>query len=72
MAGSDNLRVLIVADDFLARAGLGTVLSDQPGCHVVGQVASAEGAPSALEVYLPDVLVWDLGWDADQALEHLA
>lgn len=72
MTGGNNLRVLIVAEDFLARAGLGTLLSGQPGCQVVGQVASAEGAPSALEVYRPDVLVWDLGWDADQALEHLA
>jgi two-component system nitrate/nitrite response regulator NarL len=58
-----DLRVLIIADDPLARAGLAALLADQPGCTVVGQVAEDTDLPSALDVYRPEVVVWDLGWD---------
>ena len=37
----DDLRVLIVADDPLARIGLSTLLANQPGFVVVGQMADA-------------------------------
>jgi DNA-binding NarL/FixJ family response regulator len=57
-------RVLIIADDPLARAGLAALLADQDGCTVVGQVA---GDDPALDVYRPDALIWDLGWDPDPA-----
>ena len=53
----NECRVLIVADDPLARAGLAAILQD--GCSVVGQAA---GDDLSLDVYRPDVLVWDLGW----------
>jgi DNA-binding NarL/FixJ family response regulator len=59
----NDLRVLIVADDPLARAGLGALLADRPGWVVVGQVAEDADLSSALDVYHPDVVVWDLGWD---------
>jgi two-component system nitrate/nitrite response regulator NarL len=58
-----DLRVLIVADDPLARAGLAALLADQPGCIVVGQVAEDTDLLAALEVHRPDVIAWDLGWD---------
>ena len=64
--------VLVVADDALARAGLAALLADQPGCNVVGQVAGSDYASVDPDVYRADVAVWDLGWDADHALEHLA
>jgi DNA-binding NarL/FixJ family response regulator len=38
----------------------------------VGQVASGADLPAALEVYQPDALVWDLGWDPATAIERLA
>ena len=63
-------RVLIIANDPLARAGLATLLADQPGCTVVGQIAGESDSEAALEVYAPDVVVWDLGWEP--ALEPLA
>jgi two-component system nitrate/nitrite response regulator NarL len=66
-----DLRVLIVAGDPLARAGLATLLADQAGYAVVGQVAGDETLPGELAVYRPDVLVWDLGWDPALALERL-
>ncbi len=72
MTGSNDFRILIVAIDPLARAGLATLLSDQPGCYVVGQVDQGDDKPASLELYRPDVLVWDLGWDAGQALQRMA
>src|SRR5262245_23210799 len=74
-----DLRVLIVADDPLARAGLATLLTHQPDCSVVGQVAAQADVLAGLHLYQPDVVVWDLGWeptprsaDAPTVLEHLA
>ena len=74
-----DLRVLIVAADPLARAGLATLLTQQPGCSVVGQMAAHANVLADLHLYQPDVVVWDLGWeptpgpaDAPTGLEHLA
>jgi len=52
-----ELRVLIVADDPLARAGLAALLADQPACTVVGQVPGEAGPPAALDVYRPDLVL---------------
>lgn len=53
-----NIRVLVVADDSLARTGLATLLNQQSNCEVVGQISSAE-FPGAIELYRADVSVWD-------------
>ena len=80
-----DLRVLIVADDPLARAGLALLLAQQPGGTVVGQMAGNADVLAGLRLYQPDVVVWDFGWQstcsapptrseqggADTALEHL-
>jgi DNA-binding NarL/FixJ family response regulator len=63
--------VLIVADDPLARAGLATLLSQQPGCTVTGQVDGGTDLSAALDVYRPEVVVWDLGWEPTLSLERL-
>jgi two-component system nitrate/nitrite response regulator NarL len=67
-----DLRTLIVADDPLARAGLASLLVDRPPCLVVGQLSGASDIQSGLNVYDPDVLLWDLGWNAAVSLERLA
>jgi DNA-binding NarL/FixJ family response regulator len=67
-----ELRILIVADDSLARAGLATLLADQSECTVVGQVSGASDLAAALDVYLPDLVLWDLGWEPAISLETLA
>ena len=59
-------RVLIIAPDPLARAGLATLLTDQ----VVGQVGLTPDLVAEVEVYRPDVIVYDAGWEPD--LEPLA
>ncbi len=62
----------MIADDPLARAGLATLLAEQPGCTVVGRASGADHLPAMVEVYRPDVLVWDLGWHPDSAVERLS
>lgn len=67
---TDIIRVLIVADDPLARAGLTTLLADRPGLALVGQVAGQTTEDDTLldhlDVYRPDVILWDLGWDGEE------
>src|ERR1051325_5787993 len=74
-----DLRVLIVANDPLARAGLATLLTHQSDCTVVGQMATHADVLAGLHLYHPDVVVWDLGWEptpgpaeAPTGLEYLA
>ncbi len=67
----DDLRVLVVADDHLARAGLAALLADQPGCTVVGQMAASEYASLEPGVFSADLVLWDLGWDPAAVLEVL-
>ena len=57
-----DLRVLVVAGDLLARAGLASLLDDEPGVKVVGQTAG-ERLEDELDVYRPDIVVWDAGVD---------
>ncbi len=71
-SATPGLRVLIVAQDPLARAGLATLLAERPGLGIAGQVAEDSDLKAALEVFRPDVVVWDLGWGPATALERLA
>ena len=65
----EALRVLVVAGDPLARAGLAALLAEQPGCTLAGQVSGNDDLPSQAAVYRPDVVLCDLGWDPDPDLE---
>ena len=60
-AQMNELRVLILARDRLARAGLSALLDQQPGCVMVGQVGEYEELGPGLKVYQPDVVLWELG-----------
>ena len=67
------MRVLIVADDPLTRAGIAALLADQPSVVVAGSTGSDDGLIAAVAAFAPDVLVWDLGWEtaaASDALSH--
>lgn len=70
--GSDNMRVLIVADDPLARAGIASLLADQPPVMVAGSTGSDDDLNAAMAAFAPDVLVWDLGWEAAAASDALS
>ena len=67
-----DLRILIVADDQLARAGLATIVGNLPASTVVGQIDGESARSGIQEVYRPDVVLWDLGWEPALALELLA
>lgn len=58
-----SLRVLIVANDPLVRAGLASMLDEQPDFEIVGQISEAASLDDDLAIYEPDVVLWDLGWD---------
>jgi two-component system nitrate/nitrite response regulator NarL len=66
-----DLRLLVVAADPLARAGLVTLLDDRPGLRIAGQVAGGDSLADEVDVFEPDVLVVDLGWEADEGLAIL-
>lgn len=59
------MRVLIIADNMLARTGLSTLLSAEASVQVVGQVAGGDDGSLSndLDVYQPDIVVYDLGYD---------
>lgn len=64
------LRVLVVAGSPLARAGLAGLLGDQPDLLLVGQV-SDDQLPDALDLYQPEALVWDVGYEPLAQLDRI-
>lgn len=72
VASLQDLRILIVADDPLARGGLSTLVREQPGCEIAGQAASQVDLRAEIKISRPDVILWDLGWDPVRSLERLS
>ena len=71
-----QFRVLVVSLDQLSRAGLAALLEQQPGTAVAGQITGEDGPEGdrlaqALEIYGPDVVVWDVAWELSAAIENL-
>lgn len=66
------LRILIVSDDPLARAGLATLLANQPALTIAAQIGSDAEIGQALDVYVPNAIVWDCGSDAESARDKIA
>lgn len=58
-------RLLIVAGELLARAGLAALLDPQTEFDIVGQIAVSEDLPDQLDIYRPDVVLYDLGYEVD-------
>lgn len=55
-------RILIVAKDRLARSGLAAFVADTDNCKVTGQSAGGADLPDDIELYDPDLILYDLGW----------
>jgi two-component system nitrate/nitrite response regulator NarL len=66
----EELRVVVVSDDPLARTGIALLLGGQEGLHVAGQVGVDEdwADPEEGEVH---AAVWDLGLGLRSGLERL-
>lgn len=58
-----DLNILIVAENPLARMGLAALLAGQPDVAICGQTAGGAQLHDELELYRPDVLIWDWGWE---------
>ena len=65
------LRVLVVCRDRLSRAGLAAVLYQRLGLTVVGQIAGDDNTLLPLDIYVPDVIVWDVSWETSSAVNSL-
>jgi DNA-binding NarL/FixJ family response regulator len=59
-ANGGAIRVLIVDDDALVRAGLTMMLGGAPGIEVVGEAADGSEVLGALDRHRPDVILMDL------------
>ncbi|MFC4054668.1 response regulator [Actinomadura syzygii] len=54
------VRVLVVDDDALVRAGLTMMLDGAAGIAVVGEADDGDGASAAVDAHAPDVVLMDL------------
>jgi DNA-binding NarL/FixJ family response regulator len=60
MSEHSSVRVLLVDDDELMRAGLRAVLSSDESIRVVGEASSGRAAISAVRAYAPDLVLMDV------------
>ncbi len=69
-----SVRVLLVDDDHFARASVRSLLSAEPGVHIVGEAADGHAALEAIEREDPDLVFLDVdmpGLDGFGVLEAL-
>lgn len=57
---ADVIRVLLVDDDALVRAGLAMMLDGSEGIAVVGEAGDGREAVAAVDAHFPDVVLMDL------------
>ncbi len=65
------LRVLIISGSPFARAGLASLINAQTGLTIAGMGSPDDDLADSLDLYRPDVLVWEMGWEPLQYLERL-
>ena len=68
---SHDLRILIVAENPLARMGLAALLASLPNMIVVGQTTGDNDIAESVAAYTPDLIVWDMGWEPQSAFDAI-
>ena len=63
-----DLSVLIIGDNPLARMGLAGLLAGRPGLAVAGQTSGGNDLQADLDLYRPDVILWDWGWNTPERI----
>lgn len=63
-----DLRLLIIAADPLVRAALATLLDGQPGLQIVAHLPISDSLMEEFQVYQPDIILWDFGWEFEESL----
>ena len=66
-----SIRVLIIDDHGIVRAGLRMLLESQPGITVVGEAATCAEALELATRAQPDVIVLDLDLGGENAVESI-
>lgn len=69
------IRTLIVDDEALAREGIRTLLSDEPGVEIAGEAVDGPDAVRAIQKLVPDLVFLDVqmpGFDGFQVLHRVA
>lgn len=70
-----TIRVFLVDDHLVVRAGLRALLNTQPDVEVVGEASSGEGAATAIPSASPDLVMMDLdmgtGMQGAEAIKRL-
>lgn len=64
-------RIVLADDHVVVRAGLRALLAVDPRCQVVGEAASIDELRTAVHNLQPDLIVLDLSFGADNALDAL-
>lgn len=67
---TNEIQVLVVAENLLTRAGLAALLESEPEITIIGQ-ADMPSAPEQALLLEPDVMVCEAGWQADTRLDML-
>lgn len=71
MENPANIRVMIIDDHPVVRAGLASMLGTQPGMTVVGSASSGLEALASLDKIAPDVILMDLRMPGMSGLEAI-
>ena len=66
-----DLRILVIADDPLARQGWRRCWPSSRAAPWSDAASGLDDLPAMVEVYRPDILLWDMSWQPDSAIERL-
>ena len=59
----DKTRVLVVSSDAMTRSGIASLFVEDSEVQIQGLLHPIELDSSSIDLFDPDVIVWDLGWE---------